>query len=403
MGRFDRHEDATSRSRRGRTRQCAAVGLTALLLAVGAACAAPPEPLPACPARQQVALEPTDPVSFSLARAVSPNGAHMVLSRVIGPDLVLSVRAVQPGSASTVVGAMPITPPDRQVLVGVDDAASRVVFGREGAAATLTEPPNVLHRWTAATATVTDIVAPTVPSPPPGVAYPVNARAISADGRRIIWSQSFRDGPEPYVWHRVVSVTDAGTDAVIAQWETSGWELAAGSWVSAGGRQALDGQTLVSLDTGARTDLASDVAAASAAFPGPRLGPVAVSDDGDHLVLQGDDPFGNPGVLTTVLWDRSTAAGVKAPDSRRTYRPRILSVSNSGEAVQATPFNNRPELADVGHLTADGRLIPIGTAAMQVRPAIDYAAYAVSTPDLRSVLLTFETNVGFTLIAQRCS
>ena len=135
-----------------------AVGLTAVLLGAAAACTPPPEPPPACPARQQVVLEPTDPVAFSLARAVSPNGAHMVLSRVLGSDLVLSLRTVQPGSPSTVVGSLPTAPTDRRVLVGVDDAGSRVVFGREGRAATPADPPSVLHRWSASTGTVTDVI-----------------------------------------------------------------------------------------------------------------------------------------------------------------------------------------------------------------------------------------------------
>src|SRR5690606_3298087 len=203
-----------------------------------------------------------------------------------------------------------------------------------------------------------------------------------------------REGPEPHIWHRMVTVTDAGTDAAIAQWESPGWVLYAGTWLSSGGRQTLDAQTMVSLDTGQRTDLGPDVAAARAAFPGPRLGVVAVSDDGVHLVLQGDDPFGNPGVLTTVLWDRSTGTGVKAPDGTRAYPPTIVGVSNTGEAVQAVPFDNRRELADVGVLTLDGRRIPIGTAALQLWPNDDSGIYAVSTPDLRTVLLTFEMNIG---------
>ena len=118
---------------------------------------------------------------------------------------------------------------------------------------------------------------------------------------------------------------------------------------------------------------------------------------------EGDDPFGNPGVLTTVLWDRSTGTGVKAPDGTRAYPPTIVGVSNTGEAVQAVPFDNRRELADVGVLTLDGRRIPIGTAALQLWPNDDSGIYAVSTPDLRTVLLTFEMNIGYTLVAQRCS
>lgn len=386
-----------------RVRASLAVGLTAVLLGAAAACTPPPEPPPACPARQQVVLEPTDPVAFSLARAVSPNGAHMVLSRVLGSDLVLSLRAVQPGSPSTVVGSLPTAPTDRRVLVGVDDAGSRVVFGREGTAATPADPPSVLYRWSTSTGSVTDIAAPTVASPPPGVAYPPNARAISADGRRILWTQTFREGPEPYIWHRMVTVTDAGTDAVISQWESPGRVLTGSPWVSSGGRQTLDFGTMVSLDTGQRTDLGPDIAAASAAFPGPVLGVAAVSDDGVHLVLQGHDPFGNPRVLTTVLWDRSTGTGVKAPDGTWGYPPTIVGVSNSGEAVQAVPYNNRRELADIGVLTLDGRRIPIGTAALRPWPDDYSEIYAVSTPDLRTVLLTFELNIGYTLVAQRCS
>jgi len=140
----------------------------------------------------------------------------------------------------------------------------------------------------------------------------------------------------------------------------------------------------------------------------PSTGPgnaalAAISDDGVHLVLQGDDPFGNPRVLTTVLWDRSTGTGVKAPDGAWGYPPAIVGVSNSGEAVQAVPYNYRHELADIGVLTLDGRRIPIGTAALRPWPDDYSEIYAVSTPDLRTVLLTFELNIGYTLVAQRCS
>ncbi len=55
-------------------------------------------------------------------------------------------------------------------------------------------------------------------------------------------------------------------------------------------------------------------------------------------------------------------------------------------------------------MTLDGRRIPIGTAASGRGRRDDYSEiYAVSTPDLRTVPLTFELNIGYTLVAQRCS
>lgn len=71
-------------------------------------------------------------------------------------------------------------------LVSVPSDGSQVVLGVAGTAATEDSPQTVLAVWQSATGTVEDLPVPVVPSPPPGVPYPRNARAVSPDKRTVL-------------------------------------------------------------------------------------------------------------------------------------------------------------------------------------------------------------------------
>ena len=259
-----------------------------------------PEPPPACPARQQVVLEPTDRWRSRGPGRVSPAAPTWSWLGCWARTWCCRCGRVQPGSPSTVVGSLP-TPTDKCVLVGVDDAGEPGrVRAPEGRAGHARRPPSVLHPLVREHRNG-DRHRGSDGGGPPGVAYPANARAISADGRRIVWTQSFRRvGPEPHIRHRMVTVTGAGTDAVIAGGVT-GVGADRQSWVSSGGRQTLDFRTMVSLDTGQRTDLGPDIAAASAAF---RAG--------------------------TPEWPPSATTGAPRPAGRRPVREPACSRRSSG-------------------------------------------------------------------------
>ncbi len=371
--------------------------------ALATACA--PEPPPAltvCPVRTEVPLEPADPVNYSLPRAVSSDGEWLVASRVVGADLVLSLRRTQAAASSVPAGSLPYAQAATgTLLVSVPVDGSQVVFGTAGTAATEHDPQTTLRRWRAATGAVTDLPVPVVASPPPGVPYPMNAFAVSADGRRVLWVQSFREGPEPYVWHEVLVVTDAITDAVVSTASIDGIGLGP---ITGDGAAMLNSDALIATATGAVTNLAGDVAAAQAAFPGPQLQVAGISDDLRQLALRRYDPTVVPGVLTYLVWDRTTGTGrvaLQVATTGQGDQPQIQfdAVTPEGSLV-ATQWASPPNLAGVleSHPTAGVRTI--ASAATLLTPQF---SWLVSTTDGRTVVTSRQSLLGQQLVAQRCS
>lgn len=393
------------RGGRGRRPCCSLLAVLGVALAVAGAtaCAPPPTPTPACPARTEVPLEPVDPVHFSLPRALSADGDWLVASRVLGSDLTLSIRRTTADGASTPVGSLRYSQAaSGTLLVSVPDDGSQVVFGTAGTAATEDAPQTTLQRWRAGTGTVTELAVPTVTSPPPGVPYPANAVALSADGRRVLWTQSFRAGPEPYVWHRVLVVTDAATDAIVSVATVDdGFFL---GWTTGDGSAVLDGNRLIDTGTGAVTDLSGDVAAAQAAFPGPRLFTEGVSDDLRHLVLRRYDATVAPGVLTYLVWDRVQGTGrqaLRVLTTAQVGQPliQVNAVTPAGSLL-VTRWSSPPNLGDVIESHPSGGVRTVVASATRLAPEL---SWTVSTTDGRTVVSSRQSIFGQQLVAHRCS
>jgi dipeptidyl aminopeptidase/acylaminoacyl peptidase len=355
-----------------------------------------------CPKRTEVLLEPVDPVNYSLPRALSPDGKWLVASRVIGTDLTLSLRRTQTAAPSKPVGSLPYTQvADGTLLVSVPVDGSQVVFGTAGTASTELDPQTTLSRWRAATGAVIDIPVPVVASPPPGQPYPVNAFAVSADGQRVLWTQSFREGPEPYAWHRVLLVTDATTDAVLSTASVD--DTALGS-VTGDGAASLNGNTLVATATGAVTDLAGEVASAEATFPGPPMQVSGISDNLRYLALRRYDPTVVPGVLTYLVWDRTTGTGrvgLQLQTTGQSGQPWIQFNSvTPGGSLLATRLSSPPDLGEVveSHPTAGVRTV--ASSAAQLNPQF---SWMVSTSDGRTVVISRQSPLGRQLVVERCA
>jgi len=389
---------------RHRVRSFVAAILGVALVGAGAtACAPEPPKAPAvCPARTEVPLEPADAVNFSLPRAVSPDGEWLVASRVAGTDLTLSLRRIQTAGSRTPVGSLPYAQVAAgTLLVSVPADGSQVVFGTAGTAATEDAPQTTLSRWRAATGAVSDLPVPVVASPPPGVPYPMSATALSSDGARVLWRQSFREGSDPYVWHRVLVVTDATTDAVLS---TASIDNTGPGWIIGDGAAALDGNSLVATTTGAVTDLDDDVAPAQAAFPGPQLRVNGISDDLRHLALSRYDASVVPGVLTYLSWDRTTGTGrvaLRVLTTGQAGQPQVqLNAVTPGGSLLATQWTSPANQGEVveSHPTAGVRRV--ASSATRLAPQF---SWMVSTSDGRTVVTSDQSLFGRRLVAQRCA
>ena len=391
------------RRRRGQVRSLMVAVLGVAVVATSAsACAPGPTPtLTACPARTEVPIEPADPVHFSLPRAVSPDGEWLVSSRVVGAGFDLTLRRTQIDSSSTPVGSLPYASVMAgTLLVSVPADGSQVVFGLAGSASTEDAAPTTLSRWRAATGSVSDLPVPVVASPPPGVPYPTNAFALSADGRRVMWRQSFLDGTEPPVFHHVLMVTDAATDAVLS---TVVDTAAIGSPTS-DGAFLLDGDRLVATATGAVTDLSTDVSAAEAAFPGPQLQVSGISDDLRYLALRRYESTVVPGVLTHLVWDRIDGTGRVALQVQTTGQdgqPQVQfnAVTPNGSLL-ATRWSSPPDLGEVVESHPTDEVLTVASWAAVLTPQW---SWMVSTPDGRTVVTSRQGLSGRQLVAHRCA
>jgi hypothetical protein len=389
------------RGRHGRSLLAAMLGIA--LVGAGATACAPetPSPLAACPARTEVPLEPPDPVDYSLPRAVSPDGEWLVASRAVGTELALSLRRTGSDSTSTAVGSLPYAQAATgTLLVSVPADGSQVVFGTAGTAATEDAPQTTLRRWRASSGTVSDLPVPVIASPPPGVPYPINAFAVSADGQRVLWRQSFREGPEPYVWHRVLVVTDASTDAVLSAATT---DVIAPSWVTGDGAAGLAGSQLVDTATGVVTDLSGEVAAAQAAFPGTQLQVSGISDDLRHLALRRYDPTVVPGLWTYISWDRDSGTGrvaLQLPTTGQPGQPSLLlSTVAPGGSLLLTRWSSPPDLGDIVEAHPTAGVLTVASASTLLTPQF---SWMVATSDGRTVVTSRQSLFGQQLVAQRC-
>jgi hypothetical protein len=257
-----------------------------------------------------------------------------------------------------------------------------------------------LSRWRASTGTVADLPVPVLASPPPGVAYPMNAFAVSADGQRVLWRQSFREGPEPYVWHRVLVVTDAATDAVVSAATT---DATGPTWITGDGAAGLNGNQLVDTATGVVTDLSGDVAAAQAAFPGPQLQVSGISDDFRHLALRRYDSSVVPGMWTYLSWDLAAGTGrvaLQLPTTGQAGQPQLLlSAVTSGGSLLLTQWSSPPDLGAILEAHPTSGVLTVATAATRLTPQF---SWTVTTSDGRTVLSSRQSIFGQQLVAQRC-
>ena len=381
-----------------RSRRAGAVVAVAVLGSVLAACVPPPAPaLPACPARTDVVLEAPDPVDFSLPRAASPDGAWVALSRVVGDDVVFSARRTDAGAPTETVGSVPYAdlladPPRVSIAAGGD----RVVFAGNRYATTADGTPSPVLRWVRATGTTAAVAPPTAASPPPGIPYPVNLRALSADGSRAVWSQAFYQGAGAFRFVR--TVTDTGTDAVLSQRE---FDPSPGSQLSTGGRSetltfvaAGADYAVVDVDTGSSTSLAPALAAAQAAHPGGEFRPVISSDDGRFTVLQ--RPFETP--ATYLLWDHAdqqVSLVAQGPGIR------IDTVDDAGTVVHSV--DTGPTIRSV-HRSVDGTELTVADAPMQPTwPGAEVPVVPLTSADQRtSVYSEVVPVLGNRLVARRC-
>ena len=376
--------------------------LFAVLLSTVAACVPQvpptPTPLPACPVRQTVALEPPDLVNFSLPRAVSSTGEWMVTSRSVAGEPVLSLRTTEQGSAAQLLGTLSRVgrASTDEPLVSIAQDGSQVLFGYRGNAALDTDPQSQLYRWSNAMQSTTTVPLPVVTTPPVGVAYPVNLYRLSADGQRIFWTQSFYEAP--FTFHHVMTVTDALTDAVIAQFDAP--SVLFESFVSSGGHQITTPTEVINVDTGVATPLA-EAQAKILADPegGGNFASQDTSDSGQFTVFaRQSDGSGGPAIY--LLWNHVSQTlteidrGTLDLPTAVTNDGRVLytKVTASARQVLVGQVNKTPQVI------ASGTLLP--TWPEKYGPYI----WAKSSVDLRTIIYSQELPlIGYRLTGQRCA
>jgi hypothetical protein len=382
---------------RRQTAGAVVIGALAVLCAACTTPGAPAAPLPACPARAEVLLEPADPVAFSLPRAVSEDGGWIVTSRAVGDRLDLSLRRTEDGSSSTPVGSMEVGLGDR-AFVAVTPGATHVVFGVSDDDATTPPWPWQVRRWDRATGTTQTVEAPAVAAPPPGEPGPPQVEATD-DGRRLFWRHGYRSGDGPATtFEYVTTVTDPVTDDVLVQRAGEGF----GSPTSRGShRMSWDG--LIDTGTGATTDLRPLAAEVTAALPGPDFQAVAVSDNGRYMAFQRRHTGQIPVLYETVLWDRTTSTGT-VPAPIETVPVSVEEISDQGDVLWSRRvYGTGPLRGDVVLSRLDGTRSVDVPLALDLSPYQSYERRAVGNPDLSTVVASRQTPFGFELVALRCS
>ena len=376
------------------------MSLGAVAIAIGtAACTPPPAALPSCPARQEVQLEPADPVTFSLPRAVSSNGRWILISRAIDGQLVVSVRTAVTGSAPTVVGEMPqsaftSSPP----WASVADDGTSAAFGVAG---------GPLYRWERGTGAAEAVAAPAVVDPPPGVPSPAHLADLSTDGRRAMWVQGFfvdETAGQPYSWSYVLSVTDIASAAIVLQRPV---DLADTSPAMSTGGSTLTTRTdLIDVDSGVMAPLAPAVAQLLDEYPVAPFAPVNSSDNGRFtLFMRIDDGTGGINMVTYVVYDH--ASGSWSEVARATDLIGVELVADDGAVVYVR--GDAPAISILARAADGTRHQVVSTVLNPTYPVIDPRRplthhWAMTSSDGRTVLYSAQVPVlGSRLTASRCS
>ncbi|MGB6059598.1 MAG: hypothetical protein WBF71_15185, partial [Microthrixaceae bacterium] len=181
-------------------------------------------------------------------------------------------------------------------------------------------------------------------------------------------------------------------------------DAAASGWPTSDGAVLLDGERLVATATGAVTGLAADVAAALAAFPGPQLQVSAISDDLRYLALGRFDSTVVPGVLSYVVWDRSTGTGrvgLQVLTTGQAGQPQVqLNAVTPGGSLLATQWSPPPNLGDVVESHPTAGVLTVASSATVLTPQF---SWMVNTSDGRTVVVSRQSPFGQQLVAQRCA
>lgn len=375
-----------------------------VVAAAASACAAPPATgITSCPVRTEVTLEPTDPVNFSLVRAVSPEGGQVLLSHVEGDQLVFTLRDTVVGSASVRVGTLPYPtgPQTYPPLAAVSANGDRVVFGFAGMAFRASDPSEPLYRWSRSTGAVTRIVPPTVTAPPAGVEYPANARRLSADGARVLWTHAYFSAPSTFTY--VLTVTDAATDQVVAQHVYPDAVPVSGTWTSVfDGTTSSDARLLTfrfgQYDTasGDLRVLTPELDAVQSAYGGGSWSAVASSPSGRWVLVQAA-AFGPATETVNALWD-SVA-----------QEPLLLPPGNLGSSLTLTDAGTmaftveHSQTSTVYVRDADGSVHALVDRTLaRTWPELGAPRIGSST-DVRTVVMSFADATGNRLVAERCA
>jgi hypothetical protein len=389
-----------SRGGSGTRRWMGGVAGVAVLAGGLAACVPPTAPVPACPARATVVLESPDPVAFSLPRAVSPDGTWVALSRVVDDQMVISVRRTEAEAPSQQIGSLALDElVGGQPRVAVAANGTRVLWAGNVTAPLPDQPTSSLSRWVLSGGVET-VTPPAAASPPAGTPYPVNLRALSADGERAVWTQAFYQGNSAFL--HVRSITHTGTDQIISQQvleDTPGSTYSTGARTETLTTPDADGEyAVIDLETFAATSLTPALAAAEAAFPGEAFRPMVSSDDGRWTVLRQRTPNPAPYALWLhVLWDHATEQVSLISQAPGVW---IDSVDDGGTVVYA--LDNGTTIRSV-HRSADGTERTVADAPM-LDPSIDEGTRPLTSVDRRTTLYSEPLlALGNRLVARRCN
>ncbi len=350
------------------------------------------------PLSDMCVLASTDFSSYSLPRVVSADGRSVVTTENSGSVFVIKIRPTDATGPVRLVAA--VDGADGPLGVGVSPDGSHVVFGSFPASTTQTIT-HQLHRWDAADGTISDVLTPTVSSPPDGTPLVLQPRQISADGTRILWSQTYVRSQGP---RTVTLITDAVTDAVISETSVgfvTNAPLTPGDWLSVGPRAIYDSSD------GSVRDIGADVDAAASDFPGPAFTPMGLSADGRYVVLgrvvltKFDAVLRDRRSATTspIVLGRALPAGRSPADS-----VAVHGVSDTGTVLVSFRDPDPATTYQVVRVEAGGAPSTIsayvwhaGTSSNPYPPAV------AASPDMRTVVLTRSTSTGFQLASERCA